>query len=647
MREQYEAVEAFDADEPDNMEQAALAGSPALPSSESSPDGAGLKSRQPKWQPKKKPRKKRMLLLAIVLLLLLVGGYFLYQLFFAEEEQLTLTAFTSYGSLNRAIEGSGTTQPVETQTVTLASMDADILNIYVQEGDEVQEGDILYEQDDSAVDDLILDYESQINELQIELNDFYSQLSEAQESQANLTVTAPFSGRLSEITVELGDDIMKGSKLAAITNDSSLRLTQYVSYAYQGMVELGMPAYVSIADQMLELIGTVTDLSYTNYISGDGTKCFTVEILVENPGSLSAGMTAASYFVYGDQEIYPVSQGQLENGDYSLLNAGASGTIQSMNVRDYQQVSAGQVLFVIDSDDYEKQSQTLRSSIENTEKKIEDLREKIEEAEESRSDYIVKADISGTVMEMNLQTGTPDRFMAMQNAITIYNLDVMTISVNIDELDIDYLSEGMSVTVIRSSAEQVSTYEAEISYISFQATENSGVSTFPVTIEIDSQGALSAGVNVSYSVNVGDSSESVLAPVEAIRSTSQGNCLFVKADEKPENAVTLDGEDDPEVPSGFYAVPVEVGSTNSIYIRILSGVEEDTEVFTRYQQSAPSGGDRTSQDLEGEEGEFGFPGGMEMPDGMEFPGGFPGGGGGMGSSFPNGGGGGGMPGMGR
>ena len=70
--------------------------------------------------------------------------------------------------------------------------------------------------------------------------------------------------------------------------------------------------------------------------------------------------------------------------------------------------------------------------------------------------------------------------------------------------------------------------------------------------------------------------------------------------------------EDGVVPDGFYAVPVETGVSNSQYVRILSGVEEGVEVFTRYQQTAPSGGDTTSQGQSEEQS--GFPGGGEMPD---------------------------------
>ena len=119
---------------------------------------------------------------------------------------------------------------------------------------------------------------------------------------------------------------------------------------------------------------------------------------------------------------------------------------------------------------------------------------------------------------------------------------------------------------------------------------------------------------MSYYISTGDDEEGVLVPLAALKSTDEGTCVFVKADTRPDNAIDLE---DGVVPDGFYAVPVEVGATNSQYARIVSGVEADTEVFTRYQNAAPTGGDTTSQGVDGEEQE-GFPGGDfgggQMPD---------------------------------
>ena len=72
----------------------------------------------------------------------------------------------------------------------------------------------------------------------------------------------------------------------------------------------------------------------------------------------------------------------------------------------------------------------------------------------------------------------------------------------------------------------------------------------------------------------------VIAPVQAVKYTEQGTCLFIRAETQPENAILDLGED--VVPKGFYAVPVEVGLTDNYGAQIISGVDADVEVFTSY-----------------------------------------------------------------
>ena len=140
---------------------------------------------------------------------------------------------------------------------------------------------------------------------------------------------------------------------------------------------------------------------------------------------------------------------------------------------------------------------------------------------------------------VGVQEGESPR-QAGQTVVTLYNLDAMTITANIDELDIDNITMGMEVDITQSGAESDTHYTGTVTAISYEATNTNGVAYFPITITIPSEGALSAGVNVSYTITVGDESEGVLAPIAALQSTSEGTCLFVKADNRPENAVDLE-----------------------------------------------------------------------------------------------------------
>lgn len=525
---------------------------------------------------------------------------------------MALTETTTCGTLSTAIEGTATTTPDDSVTVTTAST-AEILEVYVSAGDTVEAGDLLYVQDDAQLDEEIETYQDEIAELEEELDGYYDQLSDLQESLSALTVTAPFAGRLTEVDAEEGDSVQNGGKLAVLVDDSRMTLTQYFSYAYADQVYVGMSAGVSVASLMLNLEGTVTDVQMVERLTAEGTRCFAVTVTVDNPGALTEGMTGAGYLVADSGEkIYPAVEGSLEYGDQETIQTQVSGEITYADAVAYQTVSAGQTLFTVDGSDYEEQLETVNKRITQTEEKITSAQEKITEAEESRSDYSVTAEISGKVISVGVRAGESPR-MEGTTAVTIYNMDTMTITANIDELDIDKIEMGMDVTIVASSGE--ATYQGTVTEISYEATNSSGVAYFPITIEIDSAGELSAGVNVSYYISIGDDEEGVLVPLAALKSTDEGTCVFVKADTRPDNAIDLE---DGVVPDGFYAVPVEVGATNSQYARIVSGVEADTEVFTRYQNAAPSGGDTTSQGVDGEEQEgFSggeFPGGGQMPD---------------------------------
>ncbi|HJB80092.1 efflux RND transporter periplasmic adaptor subunit [uncultured Flavonifractor sp.] len=580
--------------------------------------------------PKKIRRKfpiKRAVALVVAAAVVVGGGFGIKTLFFQNETQTALTETTTYGSLSTVIEGTGTTMPADSVTYTTAST-TEITGVYVSAGDTVEAGDLLYIQDDSELDEEIEEYQDELTELQNTLSDASDQLSELNERLADLKVTAPFSGRITDVTVWTGDTVGSGTKLATLVDDSKMTLTQYFSYAYEDQVYVGMKAGVSIASLMTTLDGTVTEIKKVDRVTAEGTRCFAVTVTLDNPGALTEGMSGAGYLLTdGGEKLYPAVEGTLEPYASEDITATESGKLTAVNVDDYETVTAGTTLFVIDGSDLEDQVETTQRSITQTQEKITQTQEKITEAEEKRSDYQVTAEISGKIIMVGVQEGEAPR-QAGQTAVTLYNLDAMTITANIDELDIDNITMGMEVDITQSGAESDTHYTGTVTAISYEATNTNGVAYFPITITIPSEGALSAGVNVSYTITVGDESEGVLAPIAALKSTSEGTCLFVKADTRPDNAVDLE---DGVVPDGFYAVPVETGVSNSQYVRILSGVEEGVEVFTRYQQAAPSGGDTTSES--GEEQEFqgmgdfsgGRPSGMEQGGGM-MPGGNMGGG---------------------
>lgn len=589
------------------------------------------------------PKKKggilrRVVPLVLAAALLCGAGFGVKALFFTAEERVALTGTTSYGSLATTVEGTGITVPADSFSVTAASSEGKITGVYVTAGETVTAGQLLYTQDDSELDETLDEYQKQIDDLydQIDsyndqIDNYTEQIGDLKETMAQLTITAPFSGRITELQADQGDELQKGTRLATLVDDSRMTLTEYFSYAYEDEVYVGMAAGVSIPSLMNTYTGAVTEVKKVERLTTEGTRCFAVTITLDNPGALTQGMTGAAWLLAGSGEkLYPAVEGSLEYQGSKTVTAPAAGELLTVHVDEYETVKAGQTLFTIDPSDYADQVESAEKGIANAQKSIATAQERIAsytqrmaEAEEKRSDYNVTSDIDGKVIMVNVREGETPR--SGMTAVSVYNLDNMEISANIDELDIGSIRMGMEVSVVKSGTDGA-TFTGHVSEISYEATNSNGVAYFPITITIPANGELSAGVNVSYYISLGDAEEGVLAPLEALKSYDGGTCLYVKADRRPENALDLA---EGTVPDGFYAVPVEVGSTNSRYARILSGVEKDTEVFTRYRQKAPSGGDTTSK---GEDEEFSFPGG-------DF-----GGGGGMPSFSTTGGGGNRMPG---
>lgn len=578
--------------------------------------------------PKKKRKFTRRRVIAIVVAIALLGGagFGVKALFFSEDKAVALTDVTTYGSLATSIEGTGTTVPADSYTVSAASSEAKITGVYVSAGDTVAVGDLLYTQDDSELDDQLDEYQSQIDDLNDQIDDYNDQLSDLQETLSELTVTAPFAGRVVDLIAEAGEDVQKGTQLLTLVDDSRMTLTEYFSYAYEDQIYEGMSAGVSIASLMNTFAGTVTKIEKVERLTAEGTRCFSVTITVANPGALTEGMTGAAWVTSdAGEKLYPAVEGSLEYSSSKSLTAGAAGELLAVNVSDYQKVSAGQTLVTIDGSDSRDQLSSIQKKITQAQERITTYQERMAETEESRGDYNVTSEVAGKVIMVNVRVGEVPR--SGMTAVAVYNLDNMEISANIDELDIDNIEMGMEVEIVKSaSGGENETYTGTVTEISYEATNSDGVAYFPITVTIPADGALSAGVNVSYYINVGDAEEGVLAPLSALKDTTEGTCLFVKSDARPDGAVDLE---DGVVPDGFYAVPVEVGSTNSQYARILSGVEEGAEVFTRYRQTAPANGDTTStgdtESTQQQSGQGGFGGSGGMPGGGMPGGGFSGG----------------------
>ena len=244
---------------------------------------------------KKKKMVKNLIILAVVLALLAAGGFALYRFLFStggeEGEIFSQPAFL--GSIQSKVSGSGTAKAKETAAITL-NAGGTVQEVLIAPGQTVTAGQPLYTIFSQAAEDAVKTAQEKVENL-------YKDLSDLQEDAANLTIRAPFAGKLQDVKeFQIDQDVSKGTPVATIVNDRKLKLTLYFSYAYENSVKKGQAVTVSVPAVMGDFSGYVDDIHKVSYISPEGAVHFEAVIAFDNPGTLTAGMDAAAVLTAAD-----------------------------------------------------------------------------------------------------------------------------------------------------------------------------------------------------------------------------------------------------------------------------------------------------------------------------------------------------------
>lgn len=530
------------------------------------PQRASLKE---KWRGLPKKKRRRIVRWTVVLLVVLLIAAVAWKLLGGkgEGESQVITDVVQYGAITSTVEGSGLTRAKSSETITLTTAGT-VMDVLVSEGDIVTAGTPLFTIDSPAA-------ETAVQKARGNVEGYEKQLSTAEKDIAGLNLSAGYPGKLMEtVTLNPGDTISKGQKVAVLADDTRMRLEQYYSYAYAGDLYAGQTVQVSIPALMASVPGTVEAVHMVSRITPEGSKLFSAEIILQNEGALSAEMAASATVTVNGETVYPYEPGELEYYRVGDLLSTVSGTVISSSLVDYLQVSTGQVLVRIDGEESESELFTIQQNLETA-------REELETAEKNLANCSATAPIDGMVIGLTIQPG--DEIAANTAVVTISDTSVITVSANVDERNISYIKPGMPVELSQWGTPAFGTVET----VSLSSTVNNGVATYPITISADnSEGTLQVNSYIDYTLTASENDNCLVLPLQCVRTVTQEdgstvNVVFVKGS-RPDNAIETPTLSE-EIPEGFWAVPVEIGISDNSNVEIKSGVEEGTEVFTQIQ----------------------------------------------------------------
>ena len=518
---------------------------------------------------KRNPRKTRNMIIALVVVAALaVGGVFLYR-FLNEQKKVNSeiqTSPVSFGSIQSKVTGSGNAMAKESAAITLTA-GGTVEEVFVTAGDTVTAGQPLYTISSKEAQD-------KLDNLNAEMKDLLEQAN-------NLTVRAPFAGKLQDVKEFQPDqNVTTGQEIAALLNDQRLKRPHYLSYAYENEIHVGQSVQVSVPAVMQSYTGTVEKINKVSFISPEGAVHFEVVIVFDNPGTLTADMDASAVLTAKDgSAIYPYQNGKTQFYEIRTITAKADGPVTQIgNLLNYANVSAGEALLYLGSDTIDE--------------KIRAKQEELNEAQKEFDNFNAVSPIDGTVTSCTLVPGAEVK--SGDTVITISNTSNMVVEISVDDRNIAFVQPGLMVE-LKDWNENV--FIGTVSSINMAKAESSnGMTSYPVTLTVDNtDGSLLAGMYLDYSFVTSQSDDCMMVPMQSVKYVSDAegatySVVFIHAEEKPENAVDLEipeampGET-PKYPSpedGYYPVKVETGLSDNYNVEIKSGLNGDEEVFVNF-----------------------------------------------------------------
>lgn len=448
--------------------------------------------------------------------------------------------------VSNSLSGTGTLNPANTYTVK-SLVDGKILTGGFEEGDKVEEGDVLYTIDSS-------DASTNLEKASIALQQAQRSYDKTVDLQY---VRAEVDGTVSSLKVAKGDQVTSGQEVAVIRDSSKMLLNLLFPAADAASFSVGQSADVMLDGTFETLKGTITAITGTDELSTGNLLVRTVTIRVNNAGGLTTAQ-AATASVNG---VSSIASATFAYQAERTLTAQAGGTVSAINVQEGDAVSKGDILIELTGDD-------LTESIQSASESLRSAEISMQNQQDNMSNYTITSPISGTIIEKDAKQG--DALTSGSTLCVIYDLSYLEMVINVDELQIGALSVGQKVQ-ITADAVADKTYVGTVTRVSMKGSSSGGTTTYPITIRIDDTDGLRPGMNANAEIVVAEANNALVVPNAAV--IRGGYVLVSKKSPSAANAV-----EDMDAPEGYVYVKVETGVSDDSYTEIKSGLKEDDTV---------------------------------------------------------------------
>lgn len=542
--------------------------------------------------PKKgRPKKKGVLVLIIgAAVLAAVFGLWLLKSRSArtssEGAQGQRTAVVTKGTITSELSSSGVISPKDTYSLT-SLVEGEVISADFEEGDQVTEGQILYQIDVSSMESELKSASTSLERAQKKYEKAQEDYNEAVSDYSGNTYKATRTGYIRELNIQAGDQVGQNTDIASIYNDQIMKIRVPFLAQEAAAIGAGNQAVLTLTDTEEQINGVVTAVSNMDEVLDGGRIVRYVTIEAANPGGLTSSHSAVAEI----NGMVCTAEGSFEAATDLVMKAElpSSVEVEAMLVHEGDYVTEGTPIFRIASKDAEDLLDTYQDAMAQAEESLESAQSKVDSTKERYDNYTITAPISGQVITKSVKegdtisrnSGSSDTTLAV-----IYDLSQLTFEMSVDELDVRSVQVGQKVSVTADALEG-QTFTGTVTNVSLESVQSNGVTNYPVTVTLDETGDLLPGMNVDGVILLDQTEDALMIPIDSLM---RGNRVYVKDDTVKE----AEGS----VPAGFRAVEVETGLTNDDYVEIVSGLSEGEEVYVNesskstdaFMMGGPGGG---------------------------------------------------------
>ncbi|MGD9568396.1 MAG: HlyD family efflux transporter periplasmic adaptor subunit [Sedimentibacter sp.] len=509
-------------------------------------------------------KSKKILWIVIVAAVLAVAAYGVYATIGNDSQdasteilQKEIEYAVKKENISISVSENGNVNPEDKRTIK-SEIDGTVNEIFVTEGDLVEKDQILV----SLLSDNLDDSSIEIKNLNLNIEKAQKELNDLYENQIDLNIYAPASGVVSDLDIEVGDPVSTNYNIATIKDTDNSYIEAYFSESQFNQISVGDSASIFMTMYFSTQTGTVTEKNSTPVQMGGGSFGYVITIKMKNPGGFSTGDTAQVTVQNASGSYAAMENGKIVESETEEIMAKVSGKIKSVNAEDGKYINKGDVIVTIEGDDLSLQIAEQKNAIENYQNQIDDLIE---------GDTIYSP-IKGTVLSINVDDEeVVDRTTAL---LTVAYLEDMEVVISVDELDINKVELGQ-IANVTSDAYTNEKFTGKVSKISMEGVNQSGVTTYDVTIKLDDRKSLLSGMNVDVEI-IAESRENVITvPIDAVQKL-QGE-YFVQVKDASGNKTDVN---------------VQLGLATKDKVEITSGLKEGDVVIYSAIQSPSSASDK-------------------------------------------------------